>query len=122
MTLSPKKPGAGSVGRSAMRSESLSSARRRGSVARSASSTSVGAAEADTSTTTAPGANTSDQPKSAVEPVLRTASLEALMADAEALVDLDVAELMRQEEMLATMREQVARALAMKRAGSVVQN
>jgi hypothetical protein len=122
MSLSSKKLGTGSVGRAAARSGNVSGARQRGSVVRAASSTIVGAADADTSTTTTLVPGASDQPKSAVGPVLRTASLEALMADAEALVDLDVAELMRQEEMLATMREQVARALAMKRAGSVAPN
>lgn len=52
-------------------------------------------------------------------PVTRSSSLQALMADAEVLAELDLAELMRQEEMLAALREQVARALTLKRAKDV---
>lgn len=52
--------------------------------------------------------------KSPGEPVARSASLEALMVDAEALAQLDIKELLRQQEMLAAMREQVAKALALK--------
>ncbi|QRW05501.1 hypothetical protein RhiLY_04500 [Ceratobasidium sp. AG-Ba] len=61
--------------------------------------------------------STADAPQPT--PVSRTASLEAMMANAEALAELDVAELMRQEEMLAAMREQVTRALALKRANTI---
>ncbi|KAJ1311252.1 hypothetical protein OPQ81_009750 [Rhizoctonia solani] len=52
-------------------------------------------------------------------PITRSASLEALMVDAEALANLDVSELLRQQEMLAAMREQVAKALELKREMSV---
>ncbi|KAG8763821.1 hypothetical protein FRC11_011892 [Ceratobasidium sp. 423] len=52
-------------------------------------------------------------------PVMRSASLEALMVDAEALAKLDMTELLRQQEMLATMREQVAKALELKREMSI---
>ncbi|CAE6528641.1 unnamed protein product [Rhizoctonia solani] len=52
-------------------------------------------------------------------PVTRTATLESLMVDAEALAQLDMTELLKQQEMLAAMREQVAKALALKRELSV---
>ncbi|KAF8679558.1 hypothetical protein RHS04_04422 [Rhizoctonia solani] len=52
-------------------------------------------------------------------PVTRSASLEALMIDVEALAELDTAELLRQQEMLAAMREQVAKALKLKREMSI---
>ncbi|CUA76883.1 Titin [Rhizoctonia solani] len=52
-------------------------------------------------------------------PVTRSASLEALIIDAEALAKLDVTELLKQQEMLAAMREQVAKALELKREMSV---
>lgn len=52
-------------------------------------------------------------------PVTRSTSLEALMVDAEALAELDLAELLRQQEMLAAMKEQVAKALALKQERSV---
>ncbi|KAG8714625.1 hypothetical protein FRC08_011665 [Ceratobasidium sp. 394] len=129
MPLSPKKAAIGSV----VRTVSIANSRARTnstsqdsnnvlSVAQAESSTSTDGADAP-ATTTPTVATRSDTPKpSTTEPITRTASLQALMADAEVLAELDVAELMRQEEMLAAMREQVARALAMKRAGNVVPN
>ncbi|KAG8746012.1 hypothetical protein FRC10_006351 [Ceratobasidium sp. 414] len=129
MPLSAKKAAIGSVGRtvsvanSRARTDSTSgSSKNVPNVAQAESSTSTdGADTAATATSTvATGSDTSKL--STTEPITRTASLEALMVDAEALAELDVAELMRQAEMLAAMREQIARALAMKRAGSVVSN
>ncbi|CAE6395735.1 unnamed protein product [Rhizoctonia solani] len=55
------------------------------------------------------------EPRPPQAPVTRSESLEALMVDAEALAELDTAELIRQQEMLAAMREQVAKALKLKR-------
>ncbi|KAG9125150.1 hypothetical protein FRC07_008788 [Ceratobasidium sp. 392] len=125
MPLSAKKAVVGSVGRAASIANSKTptkptddSLKNAASVAQVESDATVDAAETIATTPAATAA--SDTPgASTAEPVTRTASLEALMADAEALAELDVAELMRQEEMLAAMREQVARALALKRAGSV---
>ncbi|CAE6458011.1 unnamed protein product [Rhizoctonia solani] len=59
------------------------------------------------------------EPTPSNAPVTRSESLEALMVDAEALAELDMAELLKQQEMLAAMREQVAKALELKREMSV---
>ncbi|KDN49973.1 hypothetical protein RSAG8_01309, partial [Rhizoctonia solani AG-8 WAC10335] len=59
------------------------------------------------------------EPESSNAPLMRSASLEALMVDAEALAKLDMAELLKQQDMLAALREQVAKALELKREMSV---
>ncbi|KAG8753849.1 hypothetical protein FRC12_011396, partial [Ceratobasidium sp. 428] len=133
MPLSAKKAAVGSVGRAASLAASKASTESASESLKNTASAvqvenEISVENGDIATTTAitptlAATTTTDTSQtSTIEPVTRTASLEALMADADTLAKLDVAELMRQEEMLAAMKEQVARALAMKRAASVVSN